>query len=407
MSRNIIIGQSGGPTAVINASLAGAFMEASDYEYDNIYGMVNGIEGFLKGKYVNLKDKIKSSKELNLLCQTPSSYLGSCRFKLPEPEKDSEIYKKLFEKFKELDIYAFLYIGGNDSMDTIYKLTMYGKLIGSDVKFIGVPKTIDNDLLSTDHTPGYGSAAKYIAAVTKETIRDAAVYDLKSVTVIEIMGRDTGWLTAASALAKGDGCDGPDIICLPEVPFEAKRLIQRTEEIFKTKNNIVIAVSEGLKTADGKNICEAEGKITKLDAFGHKILTGAGRYLAELIGDKLKCKTRAIELNTMQRSAAHFASKTDIDEAFMAGAFAVRAAEEGENGKMVAFERSEGAYKCTAKACEIEKIANKTKYVPDSWITKDKLNVTNEIIEYIKPLILGEPEIIFKNGLPEHLVLSI
>ena len=404
MPKNIIVGQSGGPTAVINASLAGVIMEAKDYEAEHIYGMVNGIEGFLKGKYVDLKDKVKTAEELNVLCQTPSSYLGSCRYRLPSPEKGNDVYEKLFKELKRLDISALFYIGGNDSMDTIDRLSSYGRLIGSDICFIGIPKTIDNDLAVTDHTPGFGSAAKYVAAVTKETVRDCAVYDLKSITFLEIMGRDTGWLTAAAALAKSEDCEGADIICLPEVPFEIDGFLAKAKELFKVKNNLVAAVSEGLVTKEGKNLCEAYSEIKKVDAFGHKIFSGTGRLLADIAAEKLGCKTRAVELNTVQRSAAHIASKTDIDEAFMAGAYAVRAAEEGENGKMVIFKR-EGNYKCTAATFDIARIANEVKYVPSEWIASDGLNVTKELTEYIRPLIQGEPETVYKDGLPAHLVL--
>ena len=406
MPHNIIVGQSGGPTAVINASLAGVISEAKNCEAEHVYGMVNGIEGFLKGRYVDLKDKIKTDGELNLLCQTPSSYLGSCRFCLPSPEKGNDVYEKLFGELKALDISAFFYIGGNDSMDTIDKLSKYGRLIGSNICFIGIPKTIDNDLAVTDHTPGFGSAAKYVAAVTKETVRDCAVYDLKSITFLEIMGRDTGWLTASAALAKSADCGGADIICLPEVPFDIDNFIFKAAELFKTKNNLIAAVSEGLVTKEGKNLCEAYSEIKKVDAFGHKIFSGTGRLLADIAAEKLGCKTRAIELNTVQRSASHIASKTDIDEAFMAGSFAVRAAKEGKNGKMVILKR-EGNYKCSAETCDIEKIANITKYVPKDWIAEDGLNVTSDMIEYIRPLIQGEPETVYKDGLPAHLVLIL
>ncbi len=406
MAENVIVGQSGGPTAVINASLAGVVFEAKDFEADKIYGMVNGIEGFLKGNYVDLKEKIKTSEEINLLCQTPSSYLGSCRFKLPDPETDSTFFDNLFSKLDELEIGVFVYIGGNDSMDTIKKLSAYGKKTGSKIRFMGAPKTIDNDLAVTDHTPGFGSAAKYIAAMTKEVIRDSYVYDLKSVTILEIMGRNAGWLTGSSVLAKGGDCPGPDLIYLPERSFDVDDFTCRVKKLLEVKNTVVVAVSEGITLADGRNVCEIHGEIEKLDAFGHKILTGAGQFLANELAGRLGCKTRAIEFNTPQRAAAHFASETDINEAFMTGAFAVRAAFEGESGKMVIMERSdENGYSCTAAAYDIDKIANEVKFVPDEWITEDGTYVTEEFVNYVRPLISGVPDIIYENGLPKHIVL--
>lgn len=403
---NVIVGQSGGPTAVINASLAGVVFEAKDFEAEKIYGMVNGIEGFLKGNYVDLKEKIKNAEDISLLCQTPSSYLGSCRFKLPDPEKDNGVFKTLFEKLDELEIGVFIYIGGNDSMDTIKKLSAYGKSVNSKICFMGAPKTIDNDLAVTDHTPGFGSAAKYIAAMTKEVIRDSYVYDLKSVTILEIMGRNAGWLTGSSVLAKGEDCPGPDLIYLPEVAFDLDKFTEKVKKLLEIKNTVVVAVSEGITLADGRNVCEIHGEIEKLDAFGHKILTGAGQFLATELAGRLGCKTRAIEFNTPQRAAAHFASETDINEAFMTGAFAVRAGFEGETGKMVIMERSdENGYTCTPAAYDINRIANEVKFVPDSWISEEGTYVTDEFINYVKPLIQGQPDIIYENGLPKHIVL--
>ncbi len=407
MAKNVIVGQSGGPTAVINASLAGVFTEARDYEADNIYGMVNGIEGFLKGNYVDLKEQFPCAEDINILCQTPSSFLGSCRFKLPQPEVGNEVFEKLFKKLDELEIEAFFYIGGNDSMDTIKKLSQYAQLVGSDIKFIGAPKTIDNDLAVTDHTPGFGSAAKYIASEVKEIIRDSYVYDLKSVTIVEIMGRNAGWLTASSILSKGSDCQGPDLICLPEVPFDMEVFAGKIEKLLQAKNSVVVALSEGVALADGRNVCEIDGEIEKLDAFGHKILTGAGQFLAQFIAKKLGCKTRAIELNTPQRAAAHMASETDINEAFMTGAYAVRAAFEGESGKMVVMEREKSKeYKCVAKTYDINKIANEVKQVPISWICNEGTYVTDELEKYVRPLIMGEPGIVYESGLPKHIVLK-
>ncbi len=403
MSKNVIVGQSGGPTAVINSSLAGVISKARELGADNIYGMVNGIEGFLNGQYVDLNKQIKDDTDIKLLMQTPSSYLGSCRYKLPGFESGKEVYEKLFAKLSEMEITAFIYIGGNDSMDTIKNLSAYGKMVGSNIKFIGAPKTIDNDLAVTDHTPGYGSAAKYIAAMTKEVIRDSNVYNLKSVTILEIMGRNAGWLTAASALAKGEDSDGPDLIYLPEVPFDFDKFIEKIKNLLDKKGNVIIAVSEGITLADGRNVCELGGTIDKLDAFGHKILTGAGQFLANTLKDKLGCKTRAIEFNTPQRAAAHFASKTDIDEAFMTGGYAVKIAFEGKTGEMVIMKRV-GNYNCVAESFDINKIANEIKFVPNEWICDDGTNVTEDFINYARPLIENEPSLIFENGLPKHIV---
>ena len=406
MAENVIVGQSGGPTAVINASLAGVIYEAKDFEADKIYGMVNGIEGFLKGNFVDLREKIKNAEDISLLCQTPSSYLGSCRFKLPEPVLGNEVYEQLFAKLEELEIGVFVYIGGNDSMDTIKKLSAFAQLKGSKIRFMGAPKTIDNDLAVTDHTPGFGSAAKYIATMTKEVIRDSYVYDLKSVTILEIMGRNAGWLTGSSILAKGEDCPGPDLIYLPEVSFDLDDFTDKVSKLLETKNSVVVAVSEGITLADGRNVCEIHGEIEKLDAFGHKILTGAGQFLATELAGRLGCKTRAIEFNTPQRAAAHFASETDINEAFMSGAFAVKAGFEGETGKMVVLVRNdENGYECKPSAYDINKIANEVKFVPSAWITEDGAGVTEEFVNYVKPLISGVPDIIYENGLPKHIVL--
>ncbi|MBQ3053378.1 MAG: 6-phosphofructokinase [Clostridia bacterium] len=405
MAHNVIVGQSGGPTAVINASLAGVFSKARELGADRIYGMINGIEGLLNGKYCDLEEKITSKEDLSVLCQTPSSFLGSCRFKLPEPEAGNEIYDKLFNILAELEIEVFVYIGGNDSMDTIKKLSKYAGLIGSTIKFMGAPKTIDNDLAVTDHTPGFGSAAKYIATVIKEIIRDSYVYNLKSVTVVEIMGRNAGWLTGASVLAKGTDCPGPDLIYLPEVPFDMDNFVAKVKKLTEEKGNVVVAVSEGVTLADGRNICEIDGEIEGLDAFGHKILSGAASFLAKYLAKNLGVKTRAIELNTPQRAASHIASLTDVQEAFMTGAFAVQGGFSGKTGEMAIICRNEGEYKSYADSFDINKIANEVKQVPIEWICEDGTYVTDEFVSYVLPLIQGEPQLIYKNGLPAHLSL--
>ena len=411
MHGNIIIGQSGGPTAVINSSLAGVFKTARDRGAAKIYGMRYGIQGLLEHKYVDLSEHIRSDLDIDLLKRTPSSFLGCCRYKLPEIKEDHEIYKQIFSLLQDLEIESFFYIGGNDSMDTIQKLSDYGHLVGSDIRFMGVPKTIDNDLSCTDHTPGYGSAAKFIAATAKEIIRDGLVYDIPSVTIREIMGRNAGWLTGAAALAKGEDCEGVDLICLPEVPFEPEAFLARVEELLREKKSVVIAVSEGITTADGKYVFElaesdSDANADAVDAFGHKQLSGVGKFLADLIAEKLEVKTRAIELNTLQRCAAYMTYRVDVTEAFQVGGAAVKAAFEGESGKVAILKRiSEDPYLCITGCEDVHKIANKEKKVPRQWISEDGMNVTEDLIHYIRPLIQAELSPMMVDGLPRHLIL--
>lgn len=314
---NVLVGQSGGPTAVINSSLAGVYEAAKALGAAHVYGMEYGIQGLLQGKIVDLDDRLDDKMEIELLKRTPSSYLGSCRFKLPNPATDERPFVQLFELFAKYCIGAVFYIGGNDSMDTIAKLSAYGAAKGSEIRFIGVPKTIDNDLMYTDHTPGYGSAAKYIATILKEVICDSSVYDIRSVTVAEIMGRHTGWLAGAASLAAGADCNGPDIILLPERPFDENVFLEKVAQLEKDRHNVIIAASEGVKNKDGVFLCDLVSTAGQLDAFGHKaILSGTSRYLADLIHVRLGCKTRAIEFSTLQRCASHLASRTDITEAY-------------------------------------------------------------------------------------------
>ena len=336
MAKNVIIGQSGGPTAVINSSLAGVYKAACSLGADKVYGMKYGIEGLLKEEMLELNVLLDDRMSIELLKRTPSSYLGSCRYKLPDPDVDSTPFIKLFTLFDKYDICAVFYIGGNDSMDTIAKLSRYGERVGSSVRFIGVPKTIDNDLCLTDHTPGYGSAAKYIATILKEVIRDSSVYDIRSVTVAEIMGRHAGWLAGAACLAGGDDCEGPDLILLPEVPFDQDKFLAKVDELQRRKSNVIIAASEGVKTADGTYLCDLVSTAGQLDAFGHKaVLSGTSRYLSDLIHDKLNCKSRAIEFSTLQRCASHLASRTDVNEAYAVGGAAAAAAFAGESGRIL------------------------------------------------------------------------
>lgn len=404
--KNLMIGQSGGPTAAINASLAGVYETAKNLGYDTVYGMQHGIEGLLSEQYVDLATQLKSGMDIELLKRTPSSFLGSCRYKLPAPGVDDTVYEKLFALLERLEVDGVIYIGGNDSMDTISKMSDWAMRTGSAVKCVGVPKTIDNDLAATDHTPGYGSAAKYIGSIMKEIIRDSLVYDLKSVTVVEIMGRNAGWLTGAAALSAGPDCEGTDIICLPEVPFDLDVFLQRVDKVQLQKSNVVVAVSEGVRFADGTYVCEAAGGAGASDVFGHKSLTGTARYLAEEIKRQLGCKTRAIELNTLQRCSSHIASRTDITEAYQAGGAAVAAAHEGYTGKMVVLHRlSTKPYLCVTELADIHAIANREKLVPRAWIAPDGFSMTQAFIDYLYPLIQAELSPIYINGLPQHLYL--
>ncbi|OUP03468.1 6-phosphofructokinase [Anaerofilum sp. An201] len=407
MGKNVIVGQSGGPTAVINSSLAGVYQTAKSLGAGMVYGMQYGIEGLLKAQVIPLDAVLKTSMDIELLKRTPASYLGSCRYKLPDADKDPEVYRRLFHTFDRLDIGACFYIGGNDSMDTIAKLSAWGEKAGSPIRFIGVPKTIDNDLELTDHTPGFGSAAKYIATILKEIIRDSTVYDLRSVTVVEIMGRNAGWLTGAACLAAGDDCDGADMVLLPEVPLDPEDFLAKVDELQKNKPSVIIAVSEGVKLADGRYVCELVSE-AKTDAFGHKAaLSGTGRYLADLISHRLGCKARAIEFSTLQRCAAHVASRTDITEAYQAGGAAVKAAFEGQTGKMAAFRRlSETPYQCVVEMVDVQAVANREKAVPRHWITPDGYQVTEDFVRYARPLIQAELTPIYIDGTPRHICLK-
>ncbi|MEF9938976.1 MAG: 6-phosphofructokinase [Clostridium sp.] len=409
MKGNVIVGQSGGPTAAINSSLAGVYRTAIDRGAPKVYGMLHGVQGLLDEKYIDLSEHIHSDLDVELLKRTPSAYLGSCRFKLPEIYENVESYEKIFTVLDKLDIESFIYIGGNDSMDTIKKLSDYAILKGYPTKFIGVPKTIDNDLALTDHTPGYGSAAKYIGTSTKEIIRDsnALVYDKGLVTIIEIMGRNAGWLTGAAALAKGEDCAGPDLIYLPEVSFDMEDFLERIKLLLETQSSVVVAVSEGIKLEDGRYVCELTDGIDFVDAFGHKQLTGTANYLARRISQEIGCKTRGLELSTLQRSASHLASRIDILEAFQVGGAAVKAADEGDSGEMVILKRiSDDPYQCTTELRNVHKISNLEKTVPREWITPDGTYVTDEFASYVRPLIQGDVSPVMVDGIPRHLFHS-
>lgn len=404
---NVIVGQSGGPTAVINSSLAGVYKTARDRGAKKVYGMLHGVQGLLEEKVVDLSEHIRSDLDIDLLKRTPSSYLGSCRFKLPEIKGNTEVYDRIFNILEKLEIEYFFYIGGNDSMDTIKKLSDYAILNSSSIRFMGVPKTIDNDLAVTDHTPGFGSAAKYIASITKEIIRDGLVYDQQNVTLIEIMGRNAGWLSGAAALAKCEDCEGPDMIFLPEITFDVEEFMKKVAELHKKKKSVVIAVSEGVKVADGRYVCELTDNIEYVDAFGHRQLTGTARYLAEKISREVGCKTRAIEFNSLQRCASHIVGRVDITEAYQVGGAAVKAAFEGETGKMIILKRiSDDPYLCITDIYDVHKIANVEKKVPREWINESGDYVTQEFIGYVRPLIQAELTPMMVDGLPRHLRLE-
>ncbi len=404
---NIVVGQSGGPTAVINASVAGVYKAAKDMGVKHVYGMVHGIQGFLERNLISLEAYLDDGIGIELLKRTPSAFLGTCRYKLPELTGNEAVYKQIFDVMEEFDIEAFFYIGGNDSMDTVKMLSDYAAAHGRKERFVGIPKTVDNDLPVTDHCPGYGSAAKYIATSLKEVIRDVQSTGLANPTVllVEIMGRHAGWLTAAAALAKGDDCDGADAIYLPERVFDIDAFIEHIKEVAATKNTIVIAVSEGVKLADGRFVCELGGGADSVDVFGHKQLSGCALTLAGIVSERTGFKTRAIEMSTLQRAASHMASLTDIDEAMQAGCHGVRAAAEGESGVMVVLERiSEKPYFCKLSTYDIHDIANGEKTVPTQWITEDGRGLTKDLLEYVRPLIMGEVLPMYVDGLPAHLV---
>ena len=394
MKKNAIVGQSGGPTAVINASLYGVVYEALNREdvFGNVYGMINGIEGFLHDQLMDMKP-LDTSGELELIKTTPGSYLGSCRYKLPEDLSDT-VYPKLFEKFEKYNIGYFFYIGGNDSMDTVSKLSRYAASINSDIRFMGLPKTIDNDLVLTDHTPGFGSAAKYVASTVREIAIDASVYDNKqSVTIVEIMGRHAGWLTAASALARKFENDNPVLIYLPEVAFDQDAFIEKIKSSLETTSNLVVCISEGIHTADGTFICEL-GSEVGVDTFGHKMLTGSGKYLENLVKERLGVKVRSVELNVSQRCSSAMLSKTDQKEAIASGSFGVTAAIKGETGKMVAFKRQspltlDADYVLNYATEDVNEICNKEKTVPLEWISEDSSDVTEAFLAYARPLVRG------------------
>ncbi len=380
---NMLIAQSGGPTAAINASLAGAVKQAMECpEIEQIYGAKNGVEGILRENIIDLRTLLRSEEDFARLRATPAMALGSCRKRLAE-QPDRE-YDALREILLRRNIRYFFYIGGNDSMDAVKKLSAYFKSLGDEIRVIGIPKTIDNDMACTDHTPGFGSAARYIATSMAEIACDSAIYTPDSITLVEIMGRNAGWLTAAAALARRPGCTAPQLICMPEVPFEEEKFLRRVREVQAKENHVIVAVSEGIRYADGTYVAAQ----SKLDAFGHRQLSGAAHSLGRLLLEKIGCKVRPIELNVLQRAAAHLSSETDLDEAGRIGAEAVSLGVAGKTGVMATFERlSNEPYLLRYGYVEIGKVANVEKTVPVDWIDPERMDIRPQLIEYLSPLI--------------------
>ena len=401
--RNCFIGQSGGPTTAINASLAGIIAECIDtQQFAHVYGMINGVKGLLENKYMDLLEIFKSTEDLNHLKHSPAMYLGSCRYKLPEFQEDPQTYQLLFQLFNELEITDFYYIGGNDSMDTVAKLSTYAKTIDSHIRFIGIPKTIDNDLMGTDHTPGFGSAAKYVATSMLEIAYDSSIYKLNAVTIVDIMGRNAGWLTAASALARTAYSDAPDLIYLPEVPFSKKAFLEDIHAVFKKKRSVIIAVSEGIRNENGEFL-DSDSKYAKRDAFGHILHSGTGKVLESMVYQEFKCKVRSIELNVLQRCAMHIASAVDLDESFEIGRYAVKTSMAGETSVMMVFNRtSNNPYTIECDFKDVTSIANLEQRIPVEWINEDHNDITQDLYNYLYPLIQGEIAITYENGVPQY-----
>ena len=395
-----IFGQSGGPTAVINASAYGVIKTALEAdEITKVYGAAHGIKGVLDDKLYIMDEE--DPTELSYLLHTPSSELGSCRYKIADPEVDDTDYKRILEIFKKYDVRYFFYNGGNDSMDTCNKISRYMESVGYECRVMGVPKTIDNDLFGTDHCPGFASAAKYIATSCMEISKDARVYDNGMITIVEIMGRHAGWLAASAALATAYG-SGPDLVYLPEVDFDMDKFLNDVKAIYEREGKVLVAVSEGIHYSDGRFVSEAKTSAT--DGFGHAQLGGLAAMLAEIVKEHTGAKVRGIELSLLQRCGSHLASLTDINEAFGAGQVAVEQAVSGTTGKMVAFEREvvDGQYNCKYVLLPLSSVANFEKKVPLEWINETQNGLTDEFIEYVLPLIQGEPKLPMENSLPRY-----
>lgn len=401
--RNCLVAQSGGPTAVINASVVGVIEgNIEGRYYDKVFGGINGIEGILKSNLIDLTEL--TEEELKIFKYTPSSGLGSCRYKIKDYMVNDEEYVKFFKILDEHEIQTFFYIGGNDSMDTVNKFSEYAKLHNIDKQIIGIPKTVDNDLMITDHTPGYGSAAKYIAQRTLEAYLDSSVYIHNGIVILETMGRDTGWLAASSTLARINGKPVADFIYLPEVEFCQEQFIKDIRRVYEKKNKVFIVASEGLKNSSGKYLSEIENDRVQ-DEFGHAQLGGLGGYLKSIIDDaNITSRVKVLELGVSQRAAMSSASDTDINSAYTVGYHAYKYSSEGDTGFMVAIKRtSNNPYKIETFKTEPLNIANHIKYFPLEWITKENNNISEEAFSYISPLIMGEPDIVIENGLPKYI----
>lgn len=406
VKKNCIVAQSGGPTAAINASLAGVIHGVfCSEQFDTIYGSINGILGILNNKVMNLSEESKKHPHfIETLKTSPAMYLGSCRYKLPDYQEDDEPYRTIFQLFEAMNIQAFFYIGGNDSMDTVMKLSHYGAEHNHKVSIIGIPKTIDNDLCVTDHTPGYGSAAKFVASSLLEIAHDTFIYALKSVTIVEIMGRDAGWLTAASALARNDYNAAPHLIYLPEVPFSKEAFIEDVRSLLSNRNNVIVAVSEGIRDEEGNYI---SATTAAADTFGHSQLSGTGKALEYMIKEQLGVKVRSIELNVLQRCASHTASLTDLSESFQLGTKAVEGAEQGKTMCMLTMHRTcQNPYCVNVHFSSVDDIANQAKSIPREWINEAGNDVTEKLLEYMRPLIQGEPDLKYEDGLPIYLPID-
>jgi 6-phosphofructokinase 1 len=403
---NLLVAQSGGPTAAINATLAGVLQGVrASGKVDKVYGAKNGIEGAIKDQLIDLNEIVRDTKAMDTLMYTPSSALGTCRYKMKDWRKDDEPYKKIIETFYKYEIKYFIYIGGNDSMDTVDKLSEYCSLNNHDFIIMGAPKTVDNDLNLTDHSPGFGSAAKYIATTISELACDIGAYDIPAVTIVEIMGRNAGWLTASAALARLNGGSGADLIYLCEKDFDNARFISDVKEKLAVKPGILVAVSEGVKDSAGNYVSDQMSS-GAVDNFGHKYIAGAARALEQLVRNEIGCKVRSIELNLMQRAAAHIASETDITESLMLGQKALSCALNGETGRMAAIKRlSDEPYRVEFISVPVNEVANHEKTVPLEWITPDGHDVTKELVAYMRPLIQGETNVKYQNGIPLQIKL--
>lgn len=405
--KNLLIAQSGGPTAAINATIAGIMTTAlASTEIDGIWGAENGIEGLLEERFINLREKLKNTNDLDLLCYTPSAALGSCRLKLKDCDQSQSQFQKIIEIFRKHHIHYFIYIGGNDSMDTVDKLSSYCKLKGiSDITIVGAPKTIDNDLVGIDHCPGFGSAAKYIGVTFSELERDCNVYTTQTVTIVEVMGRNTGWLTAASALPRLNGMHGPHLIYLCEKAFNSEKFIDDVNTQLQHHNSILIAISEGLKNKKGQYISE-EVQSNATDAFGHRYIAGAAKVLENLVREKFNCKVRSIELNLMQRCASHIASATDLSESKLLGIKACQCALSKQNGMMATLVRqSNTPYQVLLDTIPVNQVANREKIVPDAYIHPSCTDVSPAMLDYLAPLIQGEIHAHYESGLPKYISL--